>query len=331
MHLVPHSERARALWVVAALRGEIREEELRAPRDDEVLVRTCFSGVSRGTESLVWRSAVPATEYERMRCPNQAGEFPFPVKYGYSSVGRVEAGPSLLRGKLVHCLHPHQTLYVVPASSALPLPPELPARRAVLAANMETALNAMWDASPLLGDRVSVVGAGVVGALVAALARRVVGSDVELVDVRPERARIAEALGVSFATPDSASRERDVVFHTTGNPAGVATALELCANDSSVLELSWFGSAPVSLALGGDFHSRRLGVVASQVGAVSRRARRRVTYETRRALALELLLDPALDALIDGESAFDELPRIMPELVKTDSPRLCHLVVYPEP
>lgn len=266
-----------------------------------------------------------------MRCPNQAGEFPFPVKYGYSSVGRVEVGPVELRGRLVHCLHPHQTRYVVAASSVLALPPGLPAPRAVLAANMETALNALWDARPLIGDRISVVGAGVVGALIAALARRLPGVDVELVDVRAERSELAAALGVGFATPGSARGGRDVVFHASGSPQGLATALALSADDSSVFELSWFGATPVTLELGSDFHSRRLGIVASQVGSVSQRARRRFAHAERRALALELLKDDALDALIDGQSTFDELPQVMPRLAREDSGRLCHLVVYPEP
>jgi len=323
------SERARALWLTGPLQGEIREELLAAPGPGEVLVRSCFGGVSRGTESLVWRAAVPPSEFERMRCPHQSGAFPYPVKYGYSNVGRVEAGPEALRGRLVHCLYPHQTAYVVAESAVILLPPGVPPARAVLAANLETALNALWDARPLLGDRVSVVGAGVVGALVAFLARRIAGVEVELVDRRPEREALATALGVGFATPEAARDGRDVVFHTSGNPKALASALELCADEASLFELSWFGERTVELELGRSFHSRRLGLRASQVGRVSREARARFGYRERRALALELLDDPALDALIDGESRFDELVSIMPEVVREDSGRLCHLVVYP--
>ncbi|MFZ5893837.1 MAG: zinc-dependent alcohol dehydrogenase [Myxococcota bacterium] len=321
---------ARALWLTGPERGELREEALAQATDGEVLVRTHFSGVSRGTESLVWRGAVPASEVHTMRCPFQAGEFPFPVKYGYSSVGCVESGPLELRGRLVHCLYPHQSAYVVPASAVIALPEQLPARRAVLAANMETALNALWDARPLIGDRVSVVGAGVLGALVAFLARQLAGVDVELVDRRPARAELAQTLGVSFSEPGLARRHRDVVFHASGNPRALATALELCANDTALIELSWFGDQSVELPLGGSFHSRRLGVCASQVGEVSRNARRRFTHRERRALALELLSEPALDSLIDGECAFEDLPRVMPELVHAESGRLCQLVVYSE-
>ncbi len=324
-----HQDFARALWLVEPLRGELREQSLVPPAPGEVLVRALYSGISRGTESLVWRAAVPESERERMRCPFQEGSFPYPVKYGYSSVGRVEAGPSELCGRLVHCLYPHQTSYVVPASAVVVVPPSIPPRRAVLTANMETALNAVWDAQVRIADRASVVGAGVVGSLVAALLRRIPAVDVELIDSRPERQQLAAALGVRFSAPQQASRERDVVFHTSGSGAGLATALSVCAEGTSVIELSWYGSEPVLLELGGAFHSRRLGLAASQVGSVSRQARARFDFSSRRALALSLLDDGAVDGLLDGESAFDERPHVMPELIRRDSGRLCHVVVYP--
>lgn len=320
---------ARALWLVGPLQGEIRAQALSVPGPGEVFVRAIYSGVSRGTESLVWCASVPESERERMRCPFQEGNFPYPVKYGYSSVGRVEAGPPGLCGRFVHCLFPHQTGYVVPESAVVTLPDGLPARRAVLAANMETALNAVWDARIRIGDRVSIVGAGVVGSLVASLARRIPGVEVELIDLRPERQALAASLGVGFSLPAAARGERDVVFHASGSAGGLETALGLCSPGTSVIELSWFGAEPVKLALGAAFHSRRLGVVASQVGALSQHARSRFGFSTRRALALGLLDDPALDCLLDGESPFDSLPTVMPGLVARESGRLCHVVVYP--
>ena len=166
---------ARAFWVTAPGRGEIQDVTVASPREDEILVRTRFSGVSRGTEALVFAGRVPRSEWTRMRAPFQEGVFPAPVKYGYMNVGVVEIGPARLRGRLVFVLFPHQTHYVVPASSAHPVPEDLPARRAVLAANMETAVNGLWDARPHVGDRIVVVGAGAVGCLVAWLASRVAG------------------------------------------------------------------------------------------------------------------------------------------------------------
>jgi threonine dehydrogenase-like Zn-dependent dehydrogenase len=316
--------RARAFWITAPGQGAIREEALAAPGAGEVLIETLFSGVSRGTESLVFTGHVPRTEYERMRCPFQAGDFPGPVKYGYANVGRARTGP--FAGQPVFCLFPHQTAYVVPETAVVPVPNGVPPERAVLAANFETALNALWDARPQIGDRVSVVGAGVLGALVAYLAARVAATDVELIDVRPERASVAAALGVRFSTPDGASTERDLVFHASGRAEGAALALALGAVEATVLELSWFGDAEVSLPLGRDFHVRRLTYRSSQVGRVSPSARARFTHRARLELALSLLQDPVLDCLIDGETSFDALPAAFPALVAGGG--LCRRVRY---
>ena len=322
------TENARAFWVTAPGQGELRSQPLAAPGLGEVLVRTHFSAISRGTESLVFGGRVPASEYERMRCPHQAGAFPGPLKYGYSSVGQVEAGSDPLRERMVFCLYPHQTAYVVPESAVVPIPSGVPAERAVLAANLETAINAMWDAAPRLGDRVTVVGAGVLGGLCAFLLSRHVGVEVELVDVQQGRATLADALGVRFATPEAATLERDLIVHASGTEAGLRVALELAAREATVLELSWFGDAEVRLPLGGAFHQKRLHLRSSQVGSLSPNARSRFDFRARLALALELCRDPILDALIDGESAFETLPALMPRLASPSGSGLCHRLRY---
>jgi hypothetical protein len=321
-------ENARAFWVLAPGRSELRSEELAAPGAGEVLVRAQYSAISRGTEALVFHGRVPPSEYQRMRCPWQTGDFPGPVKYGYSSVGKVHAGSAALLGQSVFCLFPHQSAYVVPERAVLPIPAGLPPERAVLAANLETALNATWDAEPRLGDRISVVGGGVLGCLCAYLLGRVPGTEVELVDVRPERALTAQALGVGFSLPAQAQRERDLVLHASGSESGLCTALELAASDCTVLELSWFGDAVVRLPLGAAFHQKRLSLRSSQVGSVSPRARARFDHRARLALALELCQDPLLDALIDGESAFENLPETMSAVAAPGSPTLCHRLRY---
>jgi threonine dehydrogenase-like Zn-dependent dehydrogenase len=309
-------------------RGAIREEALAAPAPGFAHVRTRYSGISRGTEALVWSGRVPASERDRMRCPFQSGDFPFPVKYGYASVGRVLTGPPELAGRAVFCLHPHQTEYVVPAAALVPLPSAVPEERGILAANLETALNAVWDAQLRPGDRVSVVGAGVVGALVAHVASRIAAVEVELVDVNPARRELAAALGVGFSSPDAATRERDVVFHVSASAEGLGTALSLPAHDGSVIELSWFGDREVPLALGERFHSARLTLRSSQVGTVSPYARRRFTPRARLELALALLADDRLDALIDGESPFEALPEVMSAVTRATPPGLCHRIRY---
>lgn len=301
-----------------------------APRqEDEVLIRTIYSGISRGTEALVFRGDVPPSQYETMRAPFQEGEFPGPLKYGYSSVGTVEAGADELVGREVFCLFPHQDLYHVPSGSVVPLPPGLPVGRAVLGANMETALNASWDARARPGDRIVVIGAGVVGSLTAFLLADEADVDVLVYDVDPARSETVAALGLPFTTAPPAEASADIVVHASGSEAGLVTALEAAGMESTVLELSWYGSTPVSLPLGEAFHSRRLTLKSSQVGHLPPHMRDRWNHRRRLERALELLLDERLDALISGESPFDELPAVLAELSRDAKGALCHRVRYP--
>jgi threonine dehydrogenase-like Zn-dependent dehydrogenase len=319
---------AHAFWLRAPGIGEIRPVTLPSPGPDEVMVRTLRSGVSRGTETLVFRGGVPPAQYAAMRAPFQEGDFPAPVKYGYLSVGAVEQGPEELCGRTVFCLYPHQSAYVVPAGAVTIVPDDVPPARAVLAGTVETAVNALWDAGPLVGDRVAVVGAGMVGCCVARLLSRFPALQVTLVDVDPGRAEVAAALGVDFSLPADAPDGRDLVVHASATSAGLQRSLELLAPEGTVVELSWYGDNEIRLSLGGAFHSSRLGIRASQVGTVSpARAGRRTTAD-RLALALELLRDPAFDALVTGQSHFSELPDVMAQLAAGSLPALCHTITY---
>ncbi len=319
---------ARAFWLATPGRGEIRAEPVRDPARNEVLVRTLHSGVSRGTETLVFHGGVPASQWDAMRAPFQEGDFPAPVKYGYLNVGVVERGPDELTGRTVFCLFPHQTRYVVPAESVTLVPDGVPAARAVLAGTVETAVNALWDAGPLVGDRIAVVGGGMVGCSVAAVLARFPAARVQLVDADPARAAVAAALGVDFALPADATGDCDVVVHASATSAGLTRALELCADEATVLELSWYGDREVSVPLGEFFHSRRLTVRSSQVGGIAPARRGRRSYADRMAVALDLLQDPVFDALITGQSNFDDLPAVLPRLTSGDLPALCRLINY---
>lgn len=318
----------RSFWLGSPGQGEIRETTVEEPGESEVLVRALCSGVSRGTETLVFRGGVPESQYAAMRAPFQEGEFPGPVKYGYLSVGRVEEGPAELAGRTVFCLYPHQTRYVVPAAAVTVVPDDVPATRAILAGTVETAVNALWDAAPLIGDRIAVIGGGMVGCSVAALLARYPGVRVQLVDADPSRADIAHALGVGFALPADALGECDLVVHASASEQGLARSLELLRDEGTVIELSWYGDRRVCLPLGEAFHSRRLTVRSSQVGTVSPARRNSRTYADRLALALDLLADPAFDALVTGECRFEELPEVMPALASGELPGLCHRVLY---
>lgn len=321
--------RARALWYVAPRRSALRDETLREPGDGEVRVRTLWSSISRGTERLVREGRVPPSEFERMRAPMQAGAFPFPVKYGYACVGVVEHGPQALRGRAVFALHPHQSAFVAPADAVLPVPGRVPPRRAVLAANVETALNACWDAGVLPGMHVAVVGGGTVGALVAWLAARVPGTTVTLVDTRSEVAGLAEALGAGFAPPSRAPAGCDLVVHASASDAGLATALAAAGDEATVLELSWYGERRASVPLGDAFHASRLRLVSSQVGRVAPAMRSRWTHRRRLAAALELLDDPRLDALLAPDLPFDDtLPAALDAVFDADTGPPCPVIAY---
>ena len=321
---------AYAFWLRAPGAGEIRPAPLSEPGPDEVLVRSRYSGISRGTETLVFTGRVPASQYAAMRAPFQQGEFPGPVKYGYLNVGVVEQGPPRLVGRTVFCLYPHQTGYVVPAAAVTVVPDGVPAARAVLAGTVETAVNALWDAAPLVGDRITVLGAGMVGCAVAAVAARFPGVQVQLVDIDPGRADVATALGTGFALPADADGGRDLVVHASATAQGLQRSLELLAPEGTVVELSWYGDRTVGLALGGVFHRDRLTIRGSQVGTVAPARRASRTPADRLALALELLRDPAFDALITGRSRFDELPGVLDRLATGTLPALCHLIRYGE-
>ena len=314
----------RALWLVAPGLAEIREAGLGS---GILEVRTLYTGISRGTEALVAAGRVPASERQRMRCPMQEGEFGFPVKYGYSAVGVVQTGSEGLTGRTVFALHPHQDRFRLEEAMAVPVPEEVPPGRAILAANAETALNAVWDAGITAGDRVAVVGAGVVGALVGYLAARMPGAEVWLVDVNAERAALAEGLGCRFATPDGAPGDCDVVVHASATAEGLGTAIGCAGLEARVVEASWYGEGTVAAPLGGAFHSRRLALVSSQVGRVPAGRAARWSHRRRLQVALALLADPALEALVSGETAFEDLPGAYGGIL-ADPGTLCHRVRY---
>ncbi len=321
---------AAALWYVGPGRAEIREEKLAPLIPHHVRVRALHGALSRGTEALVLAGRVPESEFERMRAPFMDGAFPFPVKYGYATVGRVEAGLDHLVGHIVFALHPHQTLFDVSGESMVAVPDGVPPERAVLAANMETAINAVWDAAPGPADRIAVVGAGVVGALVAFALKRLVGcTNVTMVDINPSRAKLAQAFGVHFATPEAAPPDCDLVVHTSATASGLATALNLAADEATVLELSWYGTGAVPVPLGGAFHSRRLRLVSSQVGKIAPSHRKEWTYRARLELALKLTGAPELDVLMELPVAFHDLPARLPTILAPLSGVLCQRIDYP--
>jgi 2-desacetyl-2-hydroxyethyl bacteriochlorophyllide A dehydrogenase len=319
---------ARQFWIAAPGRGALVDARLPPRRDGEVSIRTLYSGISRGTEALVFRGGVPPSQYQAMRAPFQEGELPGPVKYGYSSVGRVVEGADDLDGQVVFCLYPHQDRYMVPRSAVTRLPAGVPPGRAVLAANMETAVNVLWDARPVVGDRVVVVGGGVVGLLCARLCRAVPGVALTLVDPNPARSGAVVRNGISSASATAPRADADLVIHASGHPDGLAAALAVAGVEGTIVEASWYGDRPVPLPLGEAFHARRLTVRSSQVGRLPPARTPRWDHARRMALAMTLLGDARLDALITGEDRFEELPAVMARVSKAPGDTLCHRIRY---
>ncbi|MDR3537765.1 MAG: zinc-binding alcohol dehydrogenase [Acetobacteraceae bacterium] len=320
--MIPHptaGHMTRAFWMVAPGVGALQPETLPSPTPGETLVRSLASGVSRGTEALVFAGRVPPSQYAAMRAPLMAGKFPFPVKYGYATVGEAD-------GRRVFVLHPHQEAFVAPTAMCIPVPDAVPTQRAVLAANMETALNLLWDAVPLAGERVLVIGAGVVGLLAASLLARIPATRVTIVDTNPSRAALAHRFGCSFAAPDAAPRDQELVVHASATEAGLRLALDRAAPEARIVEASWYGDQAPALPLGEAFHARRLRLIATQVGMVAPAMRGRRSHAERLATALDLLADPAYDAVLDGPTAFDDLPREMPRILAQGG--LCHVISY---
>ncbi len=317
---------AQALWITGPHQAELRDVVLPERGDDDVLVESLFSGVSRGTESLVWQGLVPPSEHDRMRCPHQAGEFGYPIKYGYCAVGRVTAGPGT--GRVVFCLHPHQSAFVVPNAAVTRVPDGIPPARAVLAANMETAINAVWDAHVGPGDRVLVVGAGVVGCLVASVVSRIAGCSVQLADPDRRKASVANALGIPLCAPGQVTGDVDLAFDASASEAGLQLALDRVGPEGTVVEMSWFGARPVSLQLGSAFHARRLRILSSQVGMIPADRRARWDYRRRMDLAMRLLDDDRLDALVGGETDFEAAPDDLEAILGASAGTLCHRFRY---
>ena len=317
-----------ALWYAAPGRAEIRPQRLDAPTPETVRVRSLFSAVSRGTEKLVFSGRVPPSEFERMRAPFMEGAFPFPVKYGYAAVGTVEAGPEALIGKNIFALYPHQSRFTIAAERAIVLPDNIPPQRAVLTANLETSINILWDGHASPGDRIVVIGAGIVGLLVASLAAKLPGAEVTVVDIDASRAALAETIGARFAQPKAAPHDADLVIHTSATEKGLALALECAGVEATIVEASWHGTGACALPLGGAFHSRRLKLVSSQVGEIPAWRKPRWNYRRRLEAAVRLLADPKLDALLGEQVPFARLPQELPRLFAPDASGVGALVRY---
>ena len=325
---------ARSLWYTAPHTVEIRSERLPTTPQGSLTIETHYSAISRGTEQLIWNGAIGESEWQRMRAPFQDGDFPFPVKYGYSAAGTVVDGPSEWIGVNTFALFPHQDVFTLPADRVTRLPEAIPLQRATLAANIETALNAIWDSGAGPADKIVIIGAGIVGLLLTYLAARMPGTTVVVVDVAPARRAIVEAMGATFVAAntnlaDTLGDDADVVFHTSASQPGLTTAINACGFEATLVELSWYGSTAINVNLGGAFHSKRLRLISSQVGHVAASRRARWSHARRLQAAAALLDDDILDQLVGDSIPFDQLPTQMADIFDKSGGGLAPIIAYP--
>lgn len=316
----------RALWIAEAGRAELREEALTPLEDGWCRVDAIYSAVSPGTERLVANGRVPEEIADVMRCPYMDGSFAFPLKYGYSMVGRVSEGPEDVRGRLVHVLHPHQSRFDVRVGDVRFVPDAISPDRATLASNLETAVTALWDSRIVAGERALVIGFGIVGSLVARLLSRVPGVEVDVLDRDASKRHLATRLG--FAAIDEPRADYDVAFGASGSPDEVQTAIDAVGVEGRIVELSWLGMRESRVLLGGSFHSGRKQLVASQVSNIPPYLRGRWDHARRTRLVFSLLRDPVFDRHITRTIAFDEMPRFIEELCGGESDGLSVTVRY---
>ena len=316
--------KARALWHTSASQSQIKEVELSA--NPACVVKSLYSLISTGTERLVSRGQVPHALYASMKVPYMEGEFSFPVKYGYSLVGEVQEGPEEILGKKVHLLHPHQDYCRVQASELTVLPGEVPPLRATLASNLETALNSIWDSGVSVGDRVLVVGFGIIGSLTARLLQSIAGVEVWVYDLDAQRSELASASG--FHIVDRMLYDFDIAFHCSSSSKGLQSCIDHIGFEGKVMEMSWYGEQAVELQLGGSFHQQRKQIISSQVSSIPSNHRARWDFNRRKAVVMELLKNPAYDQHLGEQVPFDKVPALFGNIRKGSLSALSWVIAY---
>ncbi len=320
---------ARALWHNSPFDSTLRREVLADSKDGELLLRSMFSLVSQGTERLVACGAVPESLYGSMRVPYMGGNFSFPVKYGYALVGEVLNQGHPWQGRAVFVMHPHQDYCVVAQRDCFCLPANVSPRSAVLAANLETAVTALWDARPLLGERVLVVGFGLLGALTALLLKRFPGLDLWISEPNSYRKDLAKKMGFHLWEGQHVG-EFDLCVHSSATEDGLQMALDVLGREGRVLELSWYGNKRSALSLGEAFHHKRLRIISSQVAHLPSDMQARWGYARRKELVFKLLHSSDWRLLPDAELGLEDLPSFFKALRKGESqyPALAVVVKY---
>jgi len=294
----------------------------RCPATGEVRIQTLFSGISHGSEMMVYRGEIPADLSLDATLPSLQGNFSFPIKYGYASTGRIidvgEGVNGLEAGDLVFAFNPHETCYTVPATVVIKLPEGLDPKHGIFAANVETALNALLDAAPRLGERAVIIGQGVVGLLITQLVRKAGASLIVTSDMYAKRRALSQKAGANLVVdPATESLDdrvyemtggagADVVIEVSGEPRALNDAIKITAQEGRVVVVSWYGTKRADLALGSDFHRKRLTLRSSQVSNLDPSLAPRWTIARRRQLAASYLSELLLEELISNVVPFEQ-------------------------
>jgi len=320
--------KVRSLWHLSDSQSVIKENTAQNPSPSFLKIQSHFSLISTGTERLVACGEVPGSVHDDMKVPYMEGAFPFPIKYGYSLVGKVITEGHSMTGKLVHAMHPHQDFCLINESDLFEIHSNIPAQRATLASNLETALTAVWDAQVNIGDRVLIVGFGLIGSLIARLLSFIPAIYFQIIEIDKERIQHAEKLGFPVSAILRKHSKFDIAFHTSATAEGLQTCIDGVGLEGKIIELSWYGKKPVKINMGGSFHSQRKQIISSQVGKLPSKYNARWDMKRRKKVVFELLENALFDQQITHFIKFVDTPTFFADLRAGKAKGLAYCIEY---
>lgn len=340
--------RASQLWFTAPFSVEVREVTLPAPAADEVVVRTRYSAVSAGTELLLYRGQMPGSMSLDATLSSLQQSSGYPLQYGYACVGEVQqTGRDVdpdWQGRQVFSFQPHASHFLATTDQLIAVPDDLSAQAAVFLPNMETAVNLVQDGQPLIGERVVVLGQGIVGLLLSGLLARFPLADLAAVEGQPDRQDLARTFGVKDVySPDEATRavasssdgypamaDADLIYEVSGQPEALNLAIALSGFASRIVIGSWYGSKRVPIDLGGKAHRNRLQLITSQVSTLAPGLSGRWDKQRRYHLAWDMIRATDTAQLITHNLPLEEAEWLYKQLHEEASGIMQSLFHYPD-
>ncbi|MEM1137565.1 MAG: zinc-binding alcohol dehydrogenase [Bacteroidota bacterium] len=303
------------------------EKNLTQVTENEVAIESMYSLVSLGTERTITTQLLTKEIAARMVVPYMRGTFQNEFTYGYSLVGRIIDGEKDLIGKVIHVMHPHQNYAVVKTQDIFFIPEQMNPKLATLVSNMETAVNAIWDANVEIGDKVLVIGYGTVGALTALIASKIPGIDISILEINQNRFNAAVEQGFKVSSILE-NKDFDIVFNTSGNAEMLQKAISVTKSEGRIIEMSWYGAKSITINFGADFHYGRKQLISSQVSQIPNRKLKNWTYHSRKKLVFKLLQELNPHYLINCEVHFSETPKFYNDLRRHETSGLGVVIKY---